>query len=63
MRNLGKIKEIFIYPIKSLPGIKLDKCLVTTHGIVHPDHPAVIDRFGFQDLVDHLERIENFVYK
>lgn len=38
------VKEIFIYPIKSLPGIKLDKCVVTRTGLVHPDNALVADR-------------------
>lgn len=44
MSVLGAIKEIYIYPIKSLPGIKVDKCKVTIHGIAHGDNPQVIDR-------------------
>ena len=38
------VKEIFIYPIKSLPGIRLDKCVVTRTGLVHPDNALVADR-------------------
>lgn len=45
MSSVGAIKEIYIYPIKSLPGIKLDRCLVTKFGIAHPDNQLIIDRF------------------
>ena len=45
MNAIGSVKEIYIYPVKSLAGIRLDKCLVTKHGISHPDNPEVIDRF------------------
>lgn len=44
MNTLGIVKEIYIYPIKSLPGIKLNKCLVTAYGIAHPDNPSIADR-------------------
>ncbi len=42
--NKATVKEIFIYPIKSLAGIKLEKCLVTKTGLVHPDNPLLADR-------------------
>ena len=38
------VKEIYLYPVKSLAGIKLDKCLITKYGCAHPDVPEVIDR-------------------
>jgi uncharacterized protein YcbX len=38
------VKEIYLYPVKSFAGIKLDKCLVTKLGIAHPDVPGVVDR-------------------
>jgi uncharacterized protein YcbX len=50
MPTLGTVKEIYINPFKSLPGIKLDRCKVTTHGVVHPDYPEVIDRFTYRFL-------------
>lgn len=45
MNILANVKEIYIYPIKSVSGVKLEKCLVTKHGIAHPDVPEVIDRY------------------
>lgn len=45
MSTLGTIKDIFIYPIKSLAGIALENCFVTKHGISHPLNKQVIDRF------------------
>ena len=42
---LGKIKEIYIYPIKSLPGIKIEKGLITKYGVAHPENLNVIDRY------------------
>lgn len=47
MDSLGTVKDIYIYPIKSLPGIKLDKCTVTTNGIAHPDNTQIRDRYNF----------------
>lgn len=44
MTELAIVKEIYLYPIKSAAGVKLDKCLVTPLGIAHPDVPDVIDR-------------------
>jgi uncharacterized protein YcbX len=43
--SVGIVKEIYIYPVKSLSGIKLDKCLVTKYGIAHPECPNFSDRF------------------
>ena len=45
MNAIGCVKEIYIYPVKSLAGIKLDKCIVTKYGISHPDNSDIIDRF------------------
>jgi uncharacterized protein YcbX len=47
MNDLATIKEIYFYPIKSLAGIKLEKCLVTKLGIAHPEITQVIDRYIF----------------
>lgn len=44
MSNVAYVKEIYIYPVKSLAGVKLEKCLLTKFGIAHPDVPEVIDR-------------------
>lgn len=38
------IKKIYIYPIKSLAGIELEKCYITKHGISHPLNKQVVDR-------------------
>jgi len=44
MNDIAIVKEIFIYPIKSLAGIRLDKCLVTKLGIAHSEIDQVVDR-------------------
>jgi uncharacterized protein YcbX len=44
MSNLGTLSEIYIYPVKSLPGIKLEKALITKNGIAHPENPHIVDR-------------------
>lgn len=44
MTNLASLAEIYIYPIKSLPGIKLEKALVTKYGIAYPENDKIIDR-------------------
>jgi uncharacterized protein YcbX len=41
---LGMLTEIYIYPIKSLSGIKLQKAEVTKFGLAHPENNKVIDR-------------------
>ena len=41
---MGQLTEIYIYPVKSLAGVKLDKALVTKCGLAHPDNPQFIDR-------------------
>lgn len=55
MANLGEITGIFIHPVKSLPGIPLGKCTMTSNGIAHPDNINVIDRcvytFNIFDIV------------
>ncbi len=42
--QIGSVKEIYIYPVKSLAGIKLEKCSITQHGVAHPDNHDFIDR-------------------
>ena len=44
MKEVGEISEIYIYPIKSFPGIKVDHAIVTKFGIAHPDNKNVVDR-------------------
>ena len=44
MNDHGTVKEIYFYPVKSLSGIKLDKCTVTRNGIAHPDNTQIRDR-------------------
>ena len=44
MNYLGTLSEIYIYPVKSLPGIKLEKALVTKYGVAHPENPQIVDR-------------------
>ena len=45
MPPLGSISGVFIYPVKSLPGILLEKALVTKNGIAHSDNANIVDRF------------------
>ena len=45
MAEIIIVKEIYLFPVKSLSGIKLDKCIVTKLGIAHPEVPEVVDRF------------------
>jgi uncharacterized protein YcbX len=47
MTILAELKEIYIYPIKSLPGIKIDRAIVTQTGIVHADNRKIADRLIF----------------
>lgn len=44
MNVLGEISDITIYPIKSLPGVKIDRAVLTKYGIAHPDNKDIIDR-------------------
>ena len=41
---VAQISEIYIYPVKSLAGIKLERAKITKFGIAHPDNEEVIDR-------------------
>ncbi len=45
------VKEIYLFPVKSLAGIKLDKCIVTKLGIAHPEVPEVVDRCFKNELI------------
>jgi uncharacterized protein YcbX len=45
------VKEIYLFPVKSLSGIKLDKCVVTKLGIAHPEVPEVVDRCFKNELI------------
>ncbi len=42
--HLAKLHEIYIYPVKSLRGIKLEKAEVTKLGLAHPENSQVVDR-------------------
>lgn len=44
MSIVGEISEIYIYPIKSLPGVKIDSAIVRKTGIVHSDNKDIADR-------------------
>jgi uncharacterized protein YcbX len=44
MSFLGVLNDIYIYPVKSLPGIKLDKAFVTRYGLAHTDNKEIRDR-------------------
>ena len=43
--RIGSLSGICIYPVKSLPGIFLDKAYITKNGMAHPDNHQVVDRF------------------
>ena len=47
MSSIGKVSELIIYPIKSLPGIKIESAIITKYGLAHPDYPKVIDRYVY----------------
>lgn len=42
--SVASLSGIYIYPVKSLPGILLGKACITKNGIVHPDNFQVVDR-------------------
>jgi uncharacterized protein YcbX len=44
MTEVGTIGEIYIYPVKSCGGIRLDKALITKNGVAHADNPKIFDR-------------------
>lgn len=44
MRELAEISEIHLFPIKSLPGIKLNEAVITKLGIAHPNNQNIVDR-------------------
>jgi uncharacterized protein YcbX len=44
MSVVGSISEIYLYPIKSCSGIKLNKATITKLGLAHPENENVIDR-------------------
>jgi uncharacterized protein YcbX len=48
MDSIGTVSELIIYPIKSLPGIKLQNAFLTKYGLAHPENPKIIDRFVAQ---------------
>ncbi len=41
-----KLSEIWIYPVKSLPGIKLDKAKINERGFVYDRHWMLVDDSG-----------------
>jgi uncharacterized protein YcbX len=45
----AEIRDIFIYPIKSLPGIRLDEAVVTKYGLAHANNPQICDRYVMRD--------------
>lgn len=44
MSVVGTINEIYLYPIKSCSGIKLEQATITKLGLSHPENRNVIDR-------------------
>lgn len=44
--NLGEITEIFIYPIKSLPGVRVEKARVSKFGLIDVNNQRVGDRYN-----------------
>lgn len=44
MENIGEVKEIIIYPLKSASGIKLNNAVVTKFGLAYSDDLRIVDR-------------------
>jgi uncharacterized protein YcbX len=44
MSKLGELTQVYIYPVKSLPGIPLQSAIMTKFGIAHPENIKVVDR-------------------
>ena len=44
MSFLAEVVNIYIYPIKSMSGLDLNRAVVTQHGLAHPENNAVVDR-------------------
>ncbi len=38
------VKELFIYPIKSCGGVKVEEALITKYGLAVPLNPEIVDR-------------------
>ena len=45
MSPLAELSGMYLYPIKSLGGIFLQKAFMTKNGIAHPENINVIDRY------------------
>jgi len=45
MSVLGKLTKIYIYPVKSLPGIALENAFLTENGLAHPNNIEIVDRY------------------
>lgn len=45
-QQLAELSNLYIYPVKSLPGVRVDKALVTPLGLVDPDNRRVADRYA-----------------
>lgn len=43
-QQLAELTNLYIYPVKSLPGVRVEKALVTPLGLVDPDNRRVADR-------------------
>jgi hypothetical protein len=44
MQKVATVSEIYIFPIKSCAGIKVDKARVTEFGLALVDNPKISDR-------------------
>jgi uncharacterized protein YcbX len=45
VNQLAVVSNIYLYPVKSLRPIVLEKAIVTKNGIAHPKNSDVVDRF------------------
>lgn len=43
--QLAELVELYIYPIKSLPGVRVENALVTPLGLVDVNNRRVADRY------------------
>lgn len=44
MKEVAEIAEIYLFPVKSLPGVKIDQAVITKLGIAHPENKKIVDR-------------------
>ena len=44
MSFLAELTHIYIYPIKSMSGLAVNRAVVTQHGLAYPENLEVVDR-------------------